>query len=59
MYNLEYDPVEDMEKTRENISLYELTKLKQQKHKLLQSLGFLSTEYQATSSGNMDKGKSI
>lgn len=47
MYNLEYDLVEDMKKTRENISLYQLTKLNQQKHKLLHSLRDLSIENQA------------
>lgn len=43
-YKLEYDLVEDMKKIRENISLCELLKLNQQKHKLLQSLGGLSIE---------------
>jgi hypothetical protein len=37
--NIEYDIIEDMKKTRENISLFELSKLKSQKNSLLKVLG--------------------
>jgi hypothetical protein len=36
---IDYDIIEDMKKTRENISLYEISKLKSQYNSLLRALG--------------------
>jgi len=41
---LDYDIVEDLKKTRANILLFELSKLKQQKNNLLRELGTYTSE---------------
>jgi hypothetical protein len=54
---LDYDLVEDMKRTRENISFYELTKLKQQRKNLLKALDNNNVEKQTTATASKDKGK--
>jgi hypothetical protein len=53
---INYDILEDMKKTRENISLYELSKLKSQKNSLLRDLG-VSNKTIPSSSTTTNKDK--
>jgi hypothetical protein len=54
---LDYDLVEDMKRTRENIYFYELKNLKQKRNNLLKALDSNNVEKQTTTVVNKDKEK--